>query len=391
MHSFRLLPLGVFIAALPLAALDAQGCAAAAEQRGRGSSNHTIHRDDDHQLTVRWRRGDCELRLDAGGEFEVRADLTGFTSIAPRGYVEIEERDGRTRRRVRVTPGPDGPRYEWTLNGDERFDVDRERWLAATLVALDRRNGMFAKARMPALLRQGGPNAVLDEAARMEADYARRVYYTALLAATRLDDPQLERLLREAAEAMSSDWERAELLLAVARRGPLTERIAASYVAAARRLTSDYEKRRSLNAVLESVAPIAARRALFGAAATIRSDFELAELLIAAQRRGLVDSLSADAYFTAVRELASDYEHRRTLSALLAQREMPGNVLAGVLTSAAAIDSDFELATLLVEFARRVPVRGDLRERYLVATRTIASDWEYRRALQALLDQDKRT
>ena len=103
------------------------------------------------------------------------------------------------------------------------------------------------------------------------------------------------------------------------------------------------------------------------------------------------DSTSSDAYFRAVGRLSSDYERRRTLSALMKLRPNTPSVLTRVLRSSEFIGSDYELASLLVEFARTVPVRGALREQYLKATRTIGSDYEYRRALQALLEQDRRS
>ena len=117
----------------------------------------------------------------------------------------------------------------------------------------------------------------------------------------------------------------------------------------------------------------------------------LLRMLIAAQRRSLVDSTSSDSYFRAVGRLSSDYERRRTLSALMKLRPTASSVLVGVLRSSESIASDYELASLLVEFARTVPVRGELREQYLKATRTLSSDYEYRRALQALLEQDRQS
>ena len=121
------------------------------------------------------------------------------------------------------------------------------------------------------------------------------------------------------------------------------------------------------------------------------SSFELAELLIAAQKRSLVDSVTSTAFFKAVDRLTSDFERHRTLSVLVKQHPDSPALLAGILRASSSINSDFELASLLVEFAHAVPVRGELRELYLKATRSIQSDFEYRRALQALLDQDQRT
>ena len=371
----------------------AQGCLDNPARSGRSSTHQNWVGSDDgkRSTTVRWRRGDCEIRLDARGDFGVRTDLSGFVGVEDGGYVQIEERDGDVERRLRVVGMGRDLEYRWSVDGRNGFDVNRERWLADILLALERRTAMFAKQRVPELFRTGGASAVLAETERMPSDYAKKTYFANLLGLGRIDDAQLERLLRQT-ELMSSDYERAEVLRAVAsRQGPVTDRVARAMIAVAQRMSSDYEKRRALSAGLESVSTVEAKAAFFTAAATISSNYELAELLIAAQRRSLVDSLTSDAYFRAVGRLNSDHERRRTLSALMKLRPASPAVLAGVLKSSESINSDYELATLLVEFAKTVDVRGPLREQYLKATRTINSDYEYRRALQALLEQDRRS
>jgi hypothetical protein len=373
----------------------AQGCiSTSARSAGQVKGNTSIqsHSDDDDQrLQVRWRSGNCELRVYARGKFGVRADLSAITSIADGGYLEIEEIEGRRDRMVRVTSDRNGAlQYRWSVDGDNGFDVDKEQWLSDILVAIERRTAMFARSRVPELLRQGGPDAVLSETDRMDGDYARRTYFTILLANARLDEARLERMLRQAGD-MSSDYERSEIVRAVAKNGPMSDRVTRAAIAVATRMSSDYEKRRSLAAGLESVNTLEARNALFTAASTMSSNYELAELLIAAQQRSMVDSLTRLSYFRAVDRLKSDYEHRRTLSALLKSRPTSVAVLSDVLRSSEFIDSDYELASLLVEFTRVVPVRGELRALYLKAARSISSDYEYRRALQALLEQDKAT
>ena len=383
---YRLLPIVLVALSADMAA--AQGCLS--EQRfGKRSDHHSSRSDDgERTLSVRWRRGDCEIRIDARGEFGVKADLTGFLGVESGGYVDVEERDGDVTRRVRVTGSGRDLSYRWWLDGErDRFDVNRDRWLGEILVALERRTAMFAKARIPELLRQGGPTAVLNETDKMDGDYARRVYYTTLLGLVALDEPTVERMLKQA-EDMSSDYERSELVRAVARR-PMSDRITRATIGVAMRMSSDYEKKRVLTAGLASVTSTESRVALFNTASMMSSNYELAEVLIAAQNRLLVDSLSSDAYFRAVARINSDYERRRTLSSLLKQKPTASNILAGVLRTGTSIQSDHELANLLVEFARTVAVRGTLRDLYLTASRTINSDHEYRRTLQALLDQDR--
>jgi hypothetical protein len=388
----RGISIGLVAATVCLAApAQAQGCLSNVARGNVSQDNSHISESGRRTVSVRWRRGDCEIRIDARGDFGVKPDLSGFVGVEDNGWVEIEERDGDTERRVRVVGLGRDLEYRWSLNGRNGFDVDRERWLADILVALERRTAMFAKWRVPELMRSGGSKAVLDETDLLQSDYARRAYYSQLFALARLDDPSLERLLRQT-ELMSSDYERAEVLRAVSsKQGPVTDRVARAMIAVAHRLSSDYEKRRALSAGLESAASPESRTALFSAASTMNSSYELAEFLIAAQRRSLVDSLTSESYFRAVGRLSSDYERRRTLSALVKLRPTATAVQAGVLRSSESINSDYELASLLVEFARTLPVRGELREQYLKATRSIGSDYEYRRALQALLEQDRRS
>jgi hypothetical protein len=387
--SLSLLALCAF--ALPAASAAAQSCIVNGRMPRNSAASHqnwTSSDGDTKKTTIRVRTGDCELRVDARGDFQLRPDLSGFTLVDD--YVELEERDGDHNRRVRVSGGR-ALEYRWSVDGNAGFDVDRERWLANVLLAVERRTAWVAKTRVPLLLKQGGVDAVLDETYLMDSDYAKRQYYNALLAGARLSDANKDRILRQASDSMSSDYERAELLKSVAAQGPMTDQLARSVIRVAQRMSSDYEKRRALSAGLEAVTSPESRMAFFSAASTMSSSYELAELLIAAQRRSFVDSLSASAYFRAVEKLSSDFERRRTLSALLKERPDSPAVLAGVLRSSTSISSDFELATLLVEFAGAAQVRGELRELYLKATRSISSDFEYRRALQALLEQDRHT
>lgn len=392
MTTSRFLPI-LFVSLIVPAIANAQGCALTVQRSDKNTIRHrtSVTDDGEKRLSMLWQRGDCELRVEARGEFSVRPDLSAITRVEDRGYVDIEERDGDRERRVRVSNGRDGLEFRWYVDGRSGFDVDRERWLVAMLQVVERRTAMFAKTRVPELVRQGGVSVVLDETERMDSDYARRVYYTTLMASTRLDEAAIERMLRQVGDSMSSDYERSEILRAVAKQGPLSDRLARASIAVAQKMSSDFEKRRALSAGLASVNTVEARNALFLAASTMSSDFELAELLIAAQERSLVDSLSRVTYFKAVNRMSSDHEHRRTLSALLRLRPASPAVLGDVLRSSEEIQSDHELATLLVEFTKVVPVRGELRELYLRAARSIKSDYEYRRTLQALLEQDRTT
>ena len=385
----RVLVLGIGMTALAPCALDAQACITLQVSRRGSTSNWTSRsrNEGDETTTMRVRRGDCELRLDAHGTFVVRPDLRALERVDD--YVEIEERTGDHNRRVRITNKGGILEYRWTVDGANGFDVDRDRWLGDMLLAVERMTGNLAKTRVAALLKAGGADAVLDETALMASDYAKRMYLMQLFANAKLNENQSDRMLRMVADSISSDYERAELVIALAAQGTLNDRLARGVITVAQRMSSDYEKRRAVSAAINAVASSPARVGLFEVATTMSSDYERAELLIAAQQRSFVDSVSAAQYFRAVEKMSSDYERRRTLSALLDQRPTSFAILAGVLQASQSISSDYELATLLVQFASVTPVRGELRTLYLKATRSISSDFEYRRALQALLEQDR--
>lgn len=386
---FTLLALAALAVAAPVA-LNAQICSTSRVSK-RGNTHNwssSIRESGQESTTIRTRSGDCELRLDARGSFSMRPDLRGFDRVDE--YVEIEERDGDRSRRLRVTNKAGTLEYRWTLDGANGFDVDRDRWLAEMLLGVERLTGNMAKTRVPAMLKAGGVDTVLNEIALLATDYAKRMYFMALLSGAKLNENQSDRVLRLAADSMSSDYERAELVIALAGQNAMSDRLARGVITIAEKMSSDYERRRALSAALDAVSTAPSRAALFQVASLMSSDYERAELLIAAQKRSFVDSVSAENYFKAVERMSSDYERRRTLSALLDRHPTSPAILTGVLRASQSISSDYELATLLVEFASVTPVRGELRALYLKATRSITSDFEYRRALQALLDQDKK-
>src|SRR5438552_2690171 len=126
----------------------AQTCMGAGLARRHTSASHQSWSNSDgdarsRTTTIRLRDGDCELRVDARGEFTARPDLSGFASVDD--FVEVEERDGDHNRKVRVSNISGGLDYRWSLDGRTGFDVDKDRWLSDALLALERRTAMLAK------------------------------------------------------------------------------------------------------------------------------------------------------------------------------------------------------------------------------------------------------
>ncbi len=240
-----------------------------------------------------------------------------------------------------------GGQLEYAYRVDGRataFDAAARDWFGAVLLDLFRRTGLAAQERAAWLTRTRGPDAVLAEIDLLQGDWLRRQYFTALLKEN-LDAATVQRTLRKAGTTLKSDYDRAELLVAVADRFTLDGATRDAYLEAERGIGSDYDQRRVLTAVLtkgrltsEQVA------AVIDAAATVNSDYDRAELLIQVTGQDLSSAAARDAWLRATTGIRSDYDHRRVLCALLAREKLNATQMAMLLSSAKTIKSDFDLA-----------------------------------------------
>ena len=367
------------------------------QQRGSDSYSASYSVDDD-DLHIRIRMGDCRLELDAAGQITFNEAETDVVGITPGGYFEIEEREGRSTRRMEIQPVRTGElqrrwivngQVRWTVTGDiEGHDEEASAWLARLIPEVFRRTGFQAEERARRILQRHGVDGVLTEVTRIPSDYAERKYLTVLLTEADLSAQQLQRVVEQAAMGVSSDYELAELLIAVAQSHPVDEAVLAAYVAAAGTIGSDFEHRRVLAAILDRPGlSRAIADAMLQSASAISSDYELAELLIGIVEAHPIDQALTPAFFAAVNTIDSDFEHRRVLRAVLARGAPSLDVLDRSLETAVRIGSDFELTELLVQVAELYPIDRGLPPSYIAAVGTINSDFESRRAWRALLQR----
>jgi beta-lactamase regulating signal transducer with metallopeptidase domain len=126
------------------------------------------------------------------------------------------------------------------------------------------------------------------------------------------------------------------------------------------------------------------QQALAQAGREIDSDFELASLLISADRLLTLDDATRKAYLEAARTIESDFEMRRVFSSALKKGPMPPAALMALLDGSMSIGSDFEQASLLVDVAKE-SLDDTNREAFFKAVGTIDSDFEQRRVLSAVM------
>ena len=160
------------------------------------------------------------------------------------------------------------------------------------------------------------------------------------------------------------------------------------------KLNSDYARGLYFQRLLDraKLSPTQVRQTLELAGHEIRSDYELARVLVGvSDRYGLPDENTRTAFLNGVNALSSDYERNRALQALLARSDLSSREGSAVLQSASALKSDYELARTLVAMTDKKLISTSLRALYLDDVAKISSDYERARVIIALLGTGKLT
>ena len=130
------------------------------------------------------------------------------------------------------------------------WDDEAKRFLATQLPMLVRRSGLGAESRVKSIFEKKGVNGVLEEIDLLGGDYARRLYFVALI-----DVAAPRRGCRAAGAAARRSADEVRLRPppgARARRGARARSIsaaAAAYVQAMATMKSDYDQRQALTAL----------------------------------------------------------------------------------------------------------------------------------------------
>ncbi|MEW5915748.1 MAG: M56 family metallopeptidase [Gemmatimonadota bacterium] len=361
-------------------------------------SSTSINRNDSGDPTrrrwqVKWSDGACRIELDARGTFTLSPNADDITALSAGGYVDIEQDDGRTERRVRLARDGEGLTRTYWVNGDRReWNSEASAWLARVIVQLDRRTAFAVDSRLPLLLQSGGVDGVIAEVSEMPSGYAQRIYYGKLFQRATVGPQQLTRILESAARTLDSGYEKAELLLLVAKQRAFAEPVHLAYAQMARGIDSDYEKRRALGALLsrDDLKP-AVVQTMLEATEGMQSDYELAELLTNINRRYAMDATTRPFYVRALATIESDYEQRRVLSAVMRAGDLGPAATAELVSIAGRSMKGYELAEFLVNLANKGALDSATSATFFAAARSVGSDYERGRVLHALLAKGQLT
>lgn len=322
------------------------------------------------------------LEVEIAAPVAFTADEQSVASIGAGGAFSIEEEKAGVERSLEIVQAASGLEYRYAIDGTAKpFDADGKAWLATNLLRLYRDVAFDVDAREARIFARGGAQAVLAEVALIKSDYVKRAYLERVAVRNGLTAADRTSVFT-AVKAMNSDYEKAEVFIAMA-KAPMTSDVLAAWSDAVGSVGSDYEARRAITAMLEAGPSNAAQaKSVLSLATKISSDYERRQLLESVLRSGGAEVSGAE--FVAVAEtLSSDYERRQALMALLASRDLDQVTSLAMLDAASRIGSDYESKELLVAVAQKMPTSTETLEAYRKAAREL-STFERGQAEEAL-------
>lgn len=334
---------------------------------------------------------DETLKVKARGRIDFTDDDSDVKTLSPGGYLIVEKSTGgllsRERQRFEAREENRTIARSYTVNGKTLTDAEGRQWLKTFLPDLVREMALNAERRVARYLARGGPAAVLADVSQTKSDHAKSVYMKELFKQKTLDATLLGKALQQAGREIQSDYDLAQLLMFASETQPIDGALAA-FVDASRTIDSDYDARNVYSRALArpSMTPALASQ-IFKAAtpgpgnAGISSDYDLAEVLIGTP--ATLVAQDASGWFAAVNSIESSYDRRRVVASMVRPGVAP-EVADQALKAAAGIQSDYDLAEVLVDIVKDGGLTDRTAPSFFAALPKIESDYEQRRVLQAV-------
>ena len=276
---------------------------------------------------TRWEWSDdgWTRRVEIRGKAEFNEDYSDVKTLSEGGLLRIEESHGDRSYQWVVRRDENGQLLRKYLVNDEAQPLDENgrKWIAGLLLTAVRQGGIDTDNRVKSMLRKGGVNAVLEEIAVINGDYAKRIYFQTLLKQEGLSRNDREKVLASLKTQIISDHEKANLLKQTADLFLDDSTVSGRFFQAVKSITSDYERRLTLSEVVKRrnlSAPVLEQ--VLNAATTIISDYEKATFFLEASDRYTGETRLRTAFLRAVETIKSDHERGRVLSALLKNKQI---------------------------------------------------------------------
>ena len=203
--------------------------------------------------------------------------------------------------------------------------------------------------------------------------------------------PDIETLVAvtRAAKKLSSDHEKAEVLLSVARHYVSNDELRSAYFDAVLSMHNDFDRTRALEPVLmKDSLPESATPQLVRIATAMTSDYGRATLVMRlASAHPSPTAATRSATISLAGVLQSDFERLRAVSAIARRGGLTTSDVVRLIGVAKSISSSTNKSNALLAIAGSRPMdTPELRRAYISAAETINSAFDYRRAIVRVIE-----
>jgi beta-lactamase regulating signal transducer with metallopeptidase domain len=336
------------------------------------SSGQITWNDDREKVSVKW-----------NGAFRLSDDDRDIAWVEEGATVSITEGIGSVSS-VEVRGMADGTlERRFYVNGSRRdYEPAGRAWLATILPRVVTRTGINAPERVARFLKQGGPDAVFTQIDRLIESHAKRVYFRELLKQAPTTDSLVTRVLQRLPKDLTSDHEKASLLIEISDLPAVTNQHRVLIATAAKNISSNHDQHRVLLALLGDGTPSPELAvAVIDASATIESAHNRGRVLSELARLGGVTTATATAFMNQVRTLSSSHEQGRVLATIAAQPSVPEAVVVEAMKTASSMSSSTEQRRAMSAYLANGPISGSGTAAALASAKTIESGHERSRLL----------
>ena len=374
---------------------------------------------------MQWRDGSTHVDVRLHGTITFTEDLTDVESLSDGGELTIRDWSHLVPHTIEIrSSGGRITRTYYVAGLSRGWDEEARRTLAEELPSLVRRSGLGAESRVKSIFVKKGTSGVLEEIALLGGDYARRLYFVALIDIASFDATTIQPVLAQVGQRMTSDYDRRQVLQRIVSRVRLDEKGASAYVQALERMRSDYDRRQALTALFDASGSLASaddvynaifqmrssydkrqvinqliarpslstdfKQAVLRAVRGIHSDYDRGQVLVAYVRKFGVEPAVTDPFFKAVGSIQSAYERRRVLTEVARKGSASADVQRGVFDLVTTMGSDHDRAETLLVFLGTQPMDAATRQAFVRAAERIGSSYDQNRVLAALVKAERR-
>jgi len=346
---------------------------------------------DNGERRMSWSDGRSRLDVTLHGSITFTEDLSDVATLSDGGWLKIRDRGALVPHTVEVHASKGRLSREYYVGGLSRpWGPEAQQLLASKIVLLVRQFGFGAEERVKTILEKKGVNGVMEEIGLLTGDYARRLYFVALIDQAKLDTRTVVPILQQVGDRMSSDYDRRLVLERAAVRVSLEEPATTAYVAAIDRMKSSYDKRLVLTNLIEhNTLSANAQRSALAAIPRIQSDYDRRLVLTAYLNRYGVEGVR-EPFGEAVQSIKSNYDRRQVLTQVARNGKVPPEVQRVAFDLVGSMSSDYDRAEILLAFINAGAIDSATRPAFVSAAESIRSSHDQNRVLAALVKSERR-